>query len=151
MSSGGVGSRRKRLNRRGIIPYDLRLVNPSRENRKNQTKAETTMWAILREKKLKGYKFTRQKPIDKFILDFYCSKLLLGIEVDGASHREKKEHDEQRTQIINYFGIKILRFSNELILYDPSAVLKKLLEEIRVREKETNRTESDCLPCQGEA
>jgi very-short-patch-repair endonuclease len=143
MSSGGVDSRRRRLTRRGIIPYDLRLVTPSRENRKKQTKAETALWAILREKKLKGYKFTRQKPIDRFILDFYCSKLLLGIEVDGSSHDKKREYDEQRTQILNYYDIKILRILNDQIINDLSAVSGKVLEEIKIREEEIGSKEKE--------
>ena len=147
MSSGGVGSRRRRLTRRGIIPYALRLVSPSRENRKKQTKAEAALWAVLREKKLKGYKFTRQKPIDRFILDFYCSKLLLGIEVDGSSHAKKGEYDKQRTQIIKYYGIKIIRFLNEQVLNDLSAVSKKLLEEIKIREEvaSSRQKEKQCV------
>jgi len=136
MSNGGVYPRRKKLTRRGIIPYDTQLVDPARENRKKQTKAEIALWKILREKKLKGYKFTRQKPIDKFILDFYCSKLLLGIEVDGASHINKKEYDERRTQIINYYNIKIIRLKNHQILINLPAVSRKLLEEIKIREEE---------------
>jgi len=136
MSNGDIYPRRRKRTRRGIIPYDTQLVDPARENRKKETKAEATLWSVLREKKLKGYKFTRQKPIDKFILDFYCSKLLLGIEADGASHINKKEYDEQRTQIINYYNIKIIRFKNYQILNNLPAVSRKLLEEIKIREEE---------------
>jgi very-short-patch-repair endonuclease len=143
MSNGGVYPRRKKLTRRGIIPYDTQLVDPARKNRKKQTKAEAVLWTILREKKLKGYKFTRQKPIDKFILDFYCSKLLLGIEADGASHINKKEYDKQRTQILNYYNIKIIRIKNSQILNDLSTVSKKLYEEIKVRDSEIRVTSKE--------
>jgi len=64
------------------------------------------------------YRFLRQKPIDCFILDFYCSKLLLGIEVDGSSHDNKQEYDEARTGRLNFLGIKIIRYTNEVILKD---------------------------------
>ena len=137
MSNGGVVyPRRRKRTSRGIIPYDTRLVKPSRELRKQQTDAEAILWALLRRKSMSGYKFTRQKPIDKFILDFYCSKLLLGVEVDGAIHRYKEKYDDQRTQIINYYDIKVIRFRNEEIFDDLAAVAKKMMEEIQKREKE---------------
>jgi very-short-patch-repair endonuclease len=139
MSNGGVYPRRRKLTRRGIIPYDTRLVIPSRKLRKHQTEAEAVLWSVLHKKSLSGYKFTRQKPIDKFILDFYCSKLLLGIEVDGASHADKKEYDEQRTEILNYYGIKILRLQNGQILDSPNMLPKKLMKEIIIRENEVKK------------
>jgi len=74
--------------------------------------------------------------MDKFILDFYCSKLLLGIEVDGSIHRQKEKYDDQRTQIINYYDIKVIRFRNDEIFDDLPAATKRLMEEIRKREKE---------------
>ena len=75
------------LTARGIFYYNNNLTELARENRKNQTEAEKRLWIeVLRNKKMDGYKFTRQKPIENYILDFYCSKLKLGIEVDGSSH-----------------------------------------------------------------
>jgi very-short-patch-repair endonuclease len=77
--------------------YHLRYRNSltwaARKNRENETESEKILWNnILRNKKL-GYKFTRQKPISRFIADFYCSELSLVIEVDGDSHRSKGERD----------------------------------------------------------
>ena len=137
MSTGGVVyPRRRKRTSRGIIPYDAKLVPRSRKLRKNETDAEAILWGILRRKGIGGYKFTRQKPIDKFILDFYCSKLLLGVEVDGAIHRQKEKYDDQRTQIINYYDIKVIRFRNEEIFDELPAVAKKMQEEIQKRETE---------------
>jgi very-short-patch-repair endonuclease len=137
MSTGGViYPRRRKRTPRGIIPYDARLVKPSRELRKRQTEAEAILWALLRRKNVSSYKFTRQKPIDKFIVDFYCSKLLLGVEVDGPIHKQREQYDERRTQIINYYDIKMIRFRNEEIFDDLPAVARVLSKEIRLRENE---------------
>ena len=71
-----------------IIPYNKYLVEKARHYRKNPTKAEKYIWKILlKNKQLNGYKFTRQKPLSKFIVDFYCSKLLLAVEIDGGYHK----------------------------------------------------------------
>ena len=63
-----------------------------------------------------GYKFTRQKPIENYILDFYCSKLKLGIEVDGSSHDGWKDYDDDRTLHLSLLGIEILRYQNYQVL-----------------------------------
>lgn len=67
----------------------------------------------LRNKQLCGYDFRRQKPIDEFVVDFFCPKLLLAIEIDGDSHEEKLERDSQRQHDIEKFGVRFLRFSDE--------------------------------------
>jgi len=60
------------------LEYNRSLISYAKENRKNPTKAEGIFWnVVLKNKKLCGYKFRRQKVIDSFILDFYCSQLLL--------------------------------------------------------------------------
>ncbi len=120
------------------MPYDLRLTELAKENRQKQTQAEAKLWEIFRSKRLEGYKFIRQKPISKFILDFYCSELLLGIEVDGASHYNKKEADNQRTAILNDMGIDVIRFSNEAVINDLEKVRQKLLELIDKRKNNTH-------------
>jgi len=127
---------RDKENNRKYMPYDTRLTGRAKELRKRQTEAETKLWSVLREKKIAGYKFIRQKPILNFILDFYCSKLLLGIEVDGSIHREKKEYDEQRTKVINSLGIRIIRFKNGEVFNNIHYVKEKLLKEINLRENQ---------------
>mgnify|MGYP001680581771 FL=1 len=122
-----------------IIPYNTTLVEYARENRKNQTKAEWLLWhLVLKNKQLLGYKFRRQKVVHSFILDFYCSKLLLGIELDGGYHKETQEYDEERSEVIAQYGIKIVRFCNEEIEKNLEWVILALEEIIqeRVREME---------------
>lgn len=118
----------KTRTRRGILPYDVRLTERARQNRKEQTRAEAKLWQAIRKRKINGYKFLRQKPIHNFILDFYCSELLLGIEVDGSSHNEKAEYDEQRETILKKYGIRVLRIRNEEINRDINEVVARIRE-----------------------
>ena len=86
--------------------------------RKKMTEAEKILWEVLKTKKLSGYKFRRQHPILKFILDFYCHESKLGIEIDGQVHNSKEQrfYDEDRTDILKEYGIKIIRFHNNEII-----------------------------------
>ncbi|MCU7618738.1 endonuclease domain-containing protein [Chryseobacterium sp. PBS4-4] len=93
--------------------------------RKNETKEEKILWERLRDNQLRGYKFRRQHPISLFIADFYCHQLKLIIEVDGEYHNapEQLEKDEERTQILQDNGIKIIRITNHEIKTDISKVI----------------------------
>ena len=83
------------------------------ELRNNATKQEKKLWQYLNKSQL-GYKFRRQQPIDKYIVDFFCPKLRLIIELDGGQHNEEKNknYDENRTEILNRLGYKVLRIWN---------------------------------------
>ena len=81
------------------------------------------------------YKFTRQKPIWSFILDFYCAKLLLWIEIDGWYHDENQEYDRNRDSEIKHHWIQIIRFRNKDIEKDLDAVISKLSNKIKKIEK----------------
>lgn len=113
---------------------ELRIL--SRNNRKNPTDAEYKIWnTILNNRKLQQ-KFLRQKPIGKYILDFYCSKLLLAIEIDGDSHDKKYWQDKNRDWYMEIRGIKTLRFTNEQVLNKINEVFREILKVIKSREKE---------------
>ena len=112
---------------------DLRAL--ARNNRKNPTKVEEIFWQLLSYKKL-GYKFGRQKPIGRFILDFYCSKLLLAIEIDGGSHDTRENYDKGRDLYLEQRGIITSRFTNEEIENDINLVKRRLLEIIEKRKNE---------------
>ena len=113
---------------RTMIPYNTNLIPLARKNRKKQTPAERKMWfEVLRGRKLAGFKFTRQKPLNTFIADFYCAELLLVIEIDGLYHNEQKEYDEFRSQVLwESHGILVLRCKNEDILNRIEKVKKQL-------------------------
>jgi type I restriction enzyme M protein len=107
-----------------------KLLANARELRKNQTKAEELLWLLLRDRKLNNLKFRRQHPLSVgFIIDFYCAKQKLGIEVDGGYHnnKEQQKRDTERTKIINKYGIKIIRFSNDNILNNTESILEEIL------------------------
>ena len=86
--------------------YRPELVERARELRKNLTPAETLLWKNLKGKKINGFDFDRQKPIDRFIVDFYCKILKLAIEVDGQSHDFKIEYDLKRQKRWNLLELK---------------------------------------------
>ena len=115
------------------IPYDKNLVSRARELRKETTEAEKVFWEkILKDKKLANLKFTRQKPLDYFIADFYCAKLGLIIEIDGAIHNFQKARDAERNNILEQkFGLKIIRYTNEEILDSSDKVTEDLVKRIQ--------------------
>jgi len=99
--------------------------------RDNMTRAEELLWENLKTKKLNNYKFRRQHPILSYITDFYCHELRLVIEIDGGYHNdiEQVEYDKKRTDILNFNGIKIIRFTNNEVINDSQLVLHKILIE----------------------
>ena len=84
-----------------FIPYDKNLVSRARELRNNQTREEKFFWSnILKSEEFRHLTFLRQKPIGNFIMDFYCAKLLLGIEIDGDIHDANR--DKERDYILKH-------------------------------------------------
>jgi very-short-patch-repair endonuclease len=104
--------------------------------RKNQTIHETLLWSRLSGKKLNGYKFIRQYSVGKYILDFYCPKYQLGIEVDGGQHDEEKarRYDQKRTQFITSQDIRIIRFWNNEICNQMDEVCDEILETLKTQD-----------------
>jgi very-short-patch-repair endonuclease len=100
--------------------------------RGRMTQAEILMWDKLKNKQFKGYKFRRQHPIHRFIVDFYCHELKLIIEIDGKYHdsEEQKNKDLNRTELLVFQGLREIRFTNEEIINNIGSVLKKLEEQI---------------------
>jgi len=124
------------------------LLKNARDLRKEMTKAEELLWSYLRDRKLAGFKFRRQQPMEGFILDFYCDVAKLGIELDGSIHslKEVKDYDEQRTQFLNQFGIEIIRFSNEDVTNKTDEVLKNIRQNIEERLSPSPRPLDTPLP-----
>ena len=92
------------------IYYNQKLKTLSRELRKKGTLAEVLLWNTLKARKIKGYQFMRQKPVGDYIVDFFCNKLKLVIEIDGISHSGKSERDQIRQQKLESLGLSVLRF-----------------------------------------
>jgi len=106
-----------------IIPYNPRLKEYSRYLRNNSTLSEVILWNALKSKKLRDYGFNRQKPLDEYIVDFYCKELNLIIEIDGFSHDFKVRNDLKRQQKLESFGLTILRFADTAVKTDLQNVL----------------------------
>ena len=125
----------------GFLPYNPKLTELARANRKNPTAAERKIWnEVMRLRHFADYKFLRQKPIDEFIVDFYCSSLKLVIEIDGDSHAEAVEYDAARTRILSSHGLTLIRYTNHDVLHNISGVYDDLARHIDVI-KRTNDTE----------
>ena len=120
------------------IPYNTSLKDYAKQHRfqPNLTKAEALFWNIVLKHNKTWYRFLRQKIISSFILDFYCSKLRLGIEIDGWYHQDQEEYDNHRTNVLSDCGVKIIRYSNGDIEYDLNWVIEDLKEQIRIRKQE---------------
>ena len=103
------------------------IFEKARELRSNMTECEKIMWNALRRKDLAGFRFRRQHPIDRFIVDFYCHEVKLVIEIDGEIHKyQQKEYDEGRTAELERFGLTVLRFTNESVVNDLNGVLLEI-------------------------
>ena len=104
------------------------IYRRARELRDNMTSSEIHLWKYLSNNKLDGFRFKPQHPIGNFIVDFYCHKAKLVIELDGEIHleEEQKERDQGRTAEIEAFGLTIIRFTNQEVLEDIDNVLIKI-------------------------
>ena len=127
------------MKKRKIIWYNPKLKEYARELRNNSTKSEIILWLKLKGKQFYGYDFHRQKPIDQYILDFYCYDLQLGIEIDGYSHQliEVHQKDIVKEGRMKGLGITILRFTDNQVLNDLENVLRAVEFFIYEFEKHT--------------
>ena len=114
------------MKKRKIIPYNPKLKEFARKLRKDSTFTEILLWSYLKGKQMRGYDFDRQRPIDNFIVDFYCKDLQLAIEVDGESHYGNPDRDEKRDKRLSELGVTVLRFDD----LDVRHKLDKVLESI---------------------
>jgi very-short-patch-repair endonuclease len=92
------------------------------------TDAEAALWKHLRAKRFAGFKFRRQHPCGPYILDFYCARRNLAIELDGGQHHDlgAQRYDERRTADLAQLGVTVLRFPTDLIFRAPEAVLEEI-------------------------
>ena len=111
------------MTRRSIIPYDPRLKERARELRSRPTWAEVALWKHLRGKQVGGCDFHRQKPLDAFIVDFFCAELMLAVEIDGSSHGDRQVEDTARQRRLESLGVRFLRFSEREVLGNVTGVV----------------------------
>ena len=99
----------------------------AKELRREMTPAEKLLWQEVRAKKL-GVRFRRQQIIQGFIVDFYCHKSALVIEVDGDIHDLQQEEDTRREKVLSEMGSRIVRFKNDEVVKNLSAVVRQVKE-----------------------
>ena len=98
--------------------------------RKNMTTAEQKLWAALKDRQLDGFKFRAQHPVGHFIVDFYCPTCRLMIEVDGAVHHTQADYDIARTEQLESYGYRVLRFTNHEVINHLPDVLNTIHQTI---------------------
>ena len=95
------------------LPYNKSLQSRARELRKNSTLSEVLLWNILKQKRAMGFDFDRQKIIGNYIVDFYCAKLNLVLEIDGSSHNEKYTYDSKRHDYLESLGLTVVHIDDK--------------------------------------
>lgn len=115
-----------------LYSYNRKYKTFSRALRRKQTDAEAKLWFYLRGRQLHGFKFRRQHPIDKYILDFFCEERKLAIELDGSQHLEKEyvQKDNIRQDMLSVLGIKTVRFPDTDIFNNINGVITKIEENL---------------------
>ena len=120
----------------GILAYHPCNRDYARQNRNHMTRAEGLMWNVVLKQKKTSHRFLRQKPIGPYIVDFYCSKLIVAIEIDGETHGFTEAKDHKRDVYLGNLGIHVIRYTNEQIFSELQNVHDHLVRELRERERE---------------
>lgn len=118
------------------IYYNPKLKKRAQELRRNATYSERLLWKYLKQRQMHGYQFTRQKPIDNYIVDFFCSKLNLVIEIDGITHDEKQDYDEERDKDLKQLDLHVLHFNAKYVLNQTDDVLMIISDKIKEIERQ---------------
>ena len=115
-----------------MLPYDARLKPPARRLRCGMSDAERVLWQRLRRKQLHGVQAYRQKPLGRWIVDFYLPAARLVVEVDGGQHfaPDTRAKDAARTRALERMGLMVLRFDNLQVLKETDAVVETIWRAI---------------------
>jgi len=116
-----------------MLPYNKNLKKYAGKLRKDMTETEQTLWSKIRNKQLKGYQFYRQKILGDYIIDFYCPKANLVIELDGGQHYSNKgmQKDRIRDNYLVSLGLKALHFSDKEVFENLTGVLERIWENLK--------------------
>ena len=112
------------------LRYNSKLKKHSRNLKKNMTDAEHLLWSRVRRKQLKGLQFYRQRVLGNYIVDFYCPRANLVIELDGGQHYSEKgrKKDEIRDAYLTALGLKVVRFSDREVFENTDGIIDKIWE-----------------------
>jgi very-short-patch-repair endonuclease len=107
--------------------------------RKNMPKSEVLLWTKLKNRQMHGERFLRQYGVDQYVLDFYCPRLKLAIEIDGDSHfiTGAEYYDKDRQEHIESYGIQFLRFTNSDVYENLDGVCDSIYDMIEKRVGQT--------------
>ena len=122
--------------KRKILVYNPALKEKARQLRNDSTKTEILLWTFLRGRQLRGYDFHRQKPIDEYIVDFFCNELMLAIEIDRVSHIGKEMYDAKRQRKLEDLGVRFLRFKDDDVFYNCDYVIKEIEKWVDMNTKQ---------------
>jgi len=113
-----------------MLQYNKELKENSRSLRNNMTDAERLLWSKIRNRQIKDHRFIRQKIIGNYIVDFYCPKACLIIELDGGQHytNEGMQKDKERDKYLSELGFRVLRFSDRDVLKNIAGVIDEILK-----------------------
>ena len=112
------------------LPANKELRKNARELRKNSTLSEVLLWNLLKNKRANGLDFDRQKIIGNYIVDFYCPKIRLVIEIDGSSHDNKYTYDKKRDNYLKSLGLKVMHFDDRDVKFNIDKVIHSIEEII---------------------
>jgi very-short-patch-repair endonuclease len=114
-----------------ILAYNHDLKQHSQTLRKKMTEAENHLWKRLRGKQIGGLQFYRQKIIGNFIVDFFCAKANLVVELDGGQHYSDEGimRDAERDRYMKAQGLQVLRFSDREVFVNTEGVLKQIMAQ----------------------
>jgi very-short-patch-repair endonuclease len=116
-----------------MLPFNRKLKPLARNLRSNMTDAEQLIWSKIRRKQLGDVQFYRQKNIGHYIVDFYCPKGKLIVELDGGQHYENKgmKKDQERDRYLQELGFTVMRFSDIDVLNNIDGVLERIYEHLK--------------------
>ncbi|WNK01276.1 endonuclease domain-containing protein [Thalassospiraceae bacterium LMO-JJ14] len=105
----------------------------ARRLRRDMTPPERKVWAVLRARGLKGFKFRRQVPIGPYIVDFLCAEKCLVIEIDGKSHDHQLVYDARRDSYLRNMGYRVLRLRNDQVLHELEGAMHLVLQALQAK------------------
>jgi len=117
-----------------LLPFNRKLKPLARNLRSNMTDAEQLVWTKVRRKQISDCQFYRQKNIGNYIVDFYCPKAKLILEIDGGQHYENDgiKKDLERDQYFQRLGFTVLRFSDIDVLKNINGVVERIQEHLKL-------------------
>jgi very-short-patch-repair endonuclease len=129
--------------KRTILPYNPTLKELAKKLRQNMTFSEVKLWNELKNGKMMGYDFDRQRPIGNYIVDFYCKDLKLALEIDGITHQDEKVmlNDELRQEQLEMMGISFIRLDAMLVVNKVEAAGREIERWILEYEKKNGVNE----------